>query len=82
MDGRVGKVAVVYWYQIGQTSLASDHWYRAQLLYNGLVHGRTDGALVRLASLVAKDEDTAAVLARHSEFLREFYPLLLRSLPR
>src|SRR6185503_10786043 len=34
MDGRVGKVAVVYWYQIGQTSLASDHWYRAQLLYN------------------------------------------------
>lgn len=82
MEGRGGKVAVVYWYQIGQTSLASDHWYRAQLLYNGLVHGRTDGALVRLASLVAKDEDTATVLARHSEFLREFYPLLLRSLPR
>ena len=82
MEGRGVKVAVVYWYQIGQTPLASDHWYRAQLLYNGLVRGRTDGALVRIASLVAKDEDTAAVLARQSEFLREFYPLLLRSLPR
>jgi len=28
------------------------------------------------------NEDSGAVLARHADFLREFYPLLLRSLPR
>ena len=32
------------------SAVASDHWYRARLLYNRLVHGRTDGALVRIAS--------------------------------
>ncbi len=82
VEGRGGRFAVVYWYQIGQRSVASDHWYRAELLYNGLVRGRTDGALVRLASPLGSDESAAAVPALHSDFLREFYPLLLRSLPR
>jgi EpsI family protein len=82
MEGRGGRVAVVYWYQIGQASVASDHWYRARLLYNALVRGRTDGALVRIASPLGNNEDTTVVLARYSDFLREFYPLLLRSLPR
>ena len=76
------RVAIVYWYQIGQQPLASDHWYRVELLYNGIAHGRTDGALVRIASTLRSDETPEAALPRFTDFLRDFYPLLLRSLPR
>jgi EpsI family protein len=82
LEGRAGRVGIVYWYQIAQHPLASDHWYRVELLYNGLVRGRTDGALVRMASPMETAEDPGALLVRHADFLREFYPLLLRSLPR
>jgi EpsI family protein len=76
------RYAIGYWYQIGLSAMASDHWYRAHLLYNRLVRGRSDGALVRIASPLASGEDGAAALARQAEFLRVFYPALLRSLPR
>ncbi len=82
LERQAGRVGIVYWYQIAQHPLASDHWYRVELLYNGLVRGRTDGALIRVASPMETNEDSGAVLARHADFLREFYPLLLRSLPR
>jgi EpsI family protein len=82
LEGRPDRVAIVYWYQIGQQPLASDHWYRVELLYNGIAHGRTDGALVRIATPLRSDEAPEAALPRLTDFLREFYPLLLRSLPR
>ena len=76
------RYAIAYWYQIGQTAVASDHWYRARLLYNRIVHGRTDGALIRMASPVASGEDPGVVVARYAGFLGVFYPELLRRLPR
>lgn len=76
------RYAIAYWYQLGQAPVASDHWYRARLLYNRLVHGRTDGGLIRIASPMERGEDPAAVVARYADFLRAFYPELLRSLPR
>jgi EpsI family protein len=76
------RYAIAYWYQIGPSAVASDHWYRARLLYNRLVRGRSDGALVRMASPLASGEDSGAALDRQAEFLRVFYPALLRSLPR
>ena len=76
------RYAIAYWYQIGQAPLASDHWYRVRLLYNRIVHGRTDGALIRVASPVASGEDPAVVVARYAGFLGVFYPELLRRLPR
>lgn len=76
------RYGVLYWYQIGGAATASDHGYRARLLYNRLVRGRSDGALIRIASPLQAGEDGAAVLARQAEFLRVFYPALLGSLPR
>lgn len=76
------RYAVLYWYEIGGFSTPSDHRYRAHLLYNQLVRGRSDGALIRIASPLATGEDGGAALTRQTEFLRQFYPALLRSLPR
>jgi EpsI family protein len=76
------RYAVLYWYEVGGVATASDHGYRARLLYNQLVRGRSDGALIRIASPFQAGEDEQAILARHIDFLRVFYPALLGSLPR
>jgi len=76
------RYAVLYWYQIGGIPTPSDHRYRAHLLYNQLVRGRSDGALIRIASPLATGEDGGAALARQTDFLRVFYPALLGTLPR
>ena len=75
------SLAILYWYQIGRRSVGSDHWYRALLLFSRLVHGRSDGALIRIVSPVPSARDVAPVVAKQMEFVRVFYPELLRSLP-
>jgi EpsI family protein len=78
-DGR--SLAILYWYQIGRRSVASDHGYRALLLVNRVVRGRSDGALVRIVSPVQSAREVAPVVAKQMEFVRVFYPALLRNLP-
>jgi EpsI family protein len=76
---RVGsqRVAIVYWYQLRERSVASDHGYRALLAWNRIVHGRRDGALVRLAFPLTGENTPDACVARAAEFLRAFYADLL-----
>ncbi|MBI1893811.1 MAG: EpsI family protein [Candidatus Rokubacteria bacterium] len=81
MRGRGREFAVLYWYQVGARTVASDHWNRALLLYNRLVNRRDDGALVRIASPVPEGTGPESVFAEQVEFVQAFYPELLRRLP-
>lgn len=82
MEAASGRLAILYWYQLQARSIGSDHWYRAVLLYNRLFRHRTDGALVRIASAVPPGADPGVIVARQTDFIRLFYPELLRHLPR
>jgi EpsI family protein len=75
------RLTILYWYQIGQRAVGSDHWYRAAVVYNRLVHGRADGALIRVASPVPDGMSVDAVLGQQTQFLRVFLPEILRRLP-
>lgn len=79
MHGR--HIAVVYWYQLQRRSVASDHGYRAVVLYNRLVHGRSDGALVRVGTPVAEGATPAAAIANLMPVILPLYEGLLRTLP-
>ncbi len=76
------SLAILYWYELPGRAIASDHWYRAALLYNRLVRGRADGALIRIATAVPETTGVAEALAVHEDFIRVFHPELLRRLPR
>jgi EpsI family protein len=76
------RVAILYWYEVQGMRVTSDHWYRALLVYSRLVRGRTDGALMRVASPVTEGVDPASVVAKQASFLRDFYPEVTRRLPR
>src|SRR4029434_7590141 len=54
---------LLYLYEVRGVAIASDHGYRARLLYNRLVWGRSDGALIRIASPVQAGEEEHGVLA-------------------
>jgi len=73
------RYVLLYWYQAGPASTGDDHWYRLLALYYRLVHGRPDGALVRVATPV-DDGGEAAALARLEAFVNAFYPELLRAM--
>lgn len=76
------RLSILYWYQVGGDTIASDHWYRALLIYNRLFHRRSDGALVRIASPIPDGVDPSSVVVKQTDFIKAFYPELLRSLPR
>jgi EpsI family protein len=75
------RVAILYWYQLAGATIESDHFYRAQLLWNRLVHRRADGSLVRVAIPVPVAVDPSALIADHAELIRAFVPELSRILP-
>jgi EpsI family protein len=77
-----GRVAVLYWYQLAGRAVASDHGYRARLLANRLLRGRSDGALVRVAVALRDEVTSQGAVRAPAEFLSVFYPELLRVLPR
>jgi len=74
------RLAVLYWYQVGHRSVASDHWYRALAFWARLVDGKSDGALIRIAWPVAPTVDPMADLAAHRSFVQAFQRNLLVTL--
>ena len=76
------QLVVMYWYQIGELNVASDHWYRTRLLWNRVTAARADSALVRLASEVPARAGAEAVLETERQFVARLYPALLHQLSR
>ena len=75
------RTAILYWFQIGPRPFASEHRYRAALLWNRFMHGRAESALVRIVSPLDRSADPATILALQGEFVRLFYPELVKTLP-
>jgi EpsI family protein len=78
---RQQQLATLYWYQIGSQATASDHWYRASLLYHRLVARRADGALVRVSAPLP-EAGGDAVVDDLKQFVQAFQPELVRALQR
>ena len=76
------RYAVVYWYQVGSRTIASDHWYRALVMYNRIAQQRSDAALIRVLMPADNEGGLAAVREQISQFVRVFQPALAGTLPR
>ena len=75
-------LVILYWYQVQGHSIASDHWYRAVLVYNRLIHHRGDGAFIRVAAAAPDASGAEAAVHQAMGFIQAFYPEMLRSLPQ
>lgn len=73
-------VSTLYWYHVGGHDVASDHGYRARLLFDRLWRHRSDVGLIRVVSRIPQGE-VEPVIAAQMDFVRALYPELRRILP-
>ncbi len=70
---------VLYWYQTHGRAIAGEVEAKIELVRGSITRNRTDGALVRLSSVVAGNPQ--ATTERLIEYVRSVYPVLHEFLP-
>ena len=78
-DGQ--KQIVLYWFKQRERSLTNEYLVKLYLFWDGLSRGRTDGALVRIVSLVGPGETEDIVDQRLLRFVSTIEPELSRYVP-
>ncbi len=75
------RQVALYWYQGRGRTVASEYWSKTFLVWDAALRHRTDGALVRVLSPVARGEDASAAGHRAEAFAADVFPLLSRFVP-
>src|SRR5262249_37663621 len=75
------KQVVLYWFKQRDRILSNEYLVKLFLFWDALSRGRTDGALVRIASLVGPGETEDIVDQRVLRFVSTFEPELVRYVP-
>jgi len=72
---------VYYWFRQRGRSMTGEFEVKWRILHDAIVHDRSDGALIRLVTPVAKGEDVAAAERRLMDFVRVLQPRLGAFIP-
>lgn len=72
---------IYYWFQQRGRVVTNEYAVKAYLFWDALTRNRTDGAMVRLTTTVASDEDPALADARLAEFAALAVPRLSGFIP-
>jgi len=77
----VSRQLVYYWFQQRGRDLTNEYLVKWYLFADALARNRTDGALVRLITPLAENEDLAAADARLAQFSAVALPRLASYVP-
>lgn len=72
---------VIYWYQAHGRSVANEYMAKIYMAADAMRLNRTDGALVRVMTPIAPEEEIATAKERAEGFTRQLAPLLPRFIP-
>lgn len=72
----------LYWYQSNGRIVASEYWAKIYLVADSIRRNRSDGALLRVVTPIARGETEASAEQRALSFVGEIYPHLDRFIPR
>ncbi|ARE42519.1 hypothetical protein RGUI_4202 (plasmid) [Rhodovulum sp. P5] len=75
------RMMAYYWFQQKDRRIALDYAAKFWLMIDGVRTGRTDGALIRLTTLIGRGEDNDTAEARLMEVLRALNEPLPRFIP-
>lgn len=76
------RMMVFYWFQQRHRRIAWDFAAKYWLMVDGIMTGRTDGAIVRLTTLIGERESEADAEARLMDVLQEIQKPLPRFIPQ
>jgi EpsI family protein len=71
----------IFWYEVAGKALTGLYETKAWTVWNSVARGRSDGAVILLATEVASEEDISGAERRLVAFLSEIHPLLDAYLP-
>lgn len=77
----LSRELVFYWYQAHGRVTPSEYWAKAYLVSDAIRMNRTDGALVRIVTPIARPGEEAAAQGRAVEFAQKVLPLLDSYIP-
>lgn len=72
---------VYYWFQERGRMMADEYKVKWYLFRDSIIDNRTDGALVRLTTIVSPEETTDSADARLQRFMKETSPLIAQYVP-
>jgi len=75
------RILVYYWFQQRGRVITNEYLVKWYLLVDGLQRNRTDGALVRLTTVIAPDEEWSAGDKRLNDFVHDVAPVLETYIP-
>lgn len=75
------RQVALYWYQGRGRTVASEYWSKAFLVWDAARRNRTDGALVRVLSPIARGDSPAAAERRAAAFAARVFPMLATYIP-
>lgn len=75
------KQLVYYWFKQRHRHITNEFSVKGWLFWDSLVAHRTDGALIRLSSVIAQDEGEAIADSRLEQFTRSLEPILVTFVP-
>lgn len=75
------KQLVYYWFEQRGHRFTNDYIAKAHVVYDGLMYGRTEGAMVRFVTPILGEEDEAMADQRLQEFMEQTLVKLPRFVP-
>ena len=72
---------ILYWYDINDEIVADNYKAKLFTTLDGLLHRRTNGAIVMVSSNVTNTDDFDKVLKDEVQFIQALFPFLSRSIP-
>ncbi|HEU4635619.1 MAG TPA: EpsI family protein [Edaphobacter sp.] len=72
---------VIYWYQAHGRSIANEYKAKAYMLADAIRYNRTDGALVRVITPIARSEQVSDARKRAVDFTTHMTPYLSQFIP-
>jgi EpsI family protein len=73
---------VLYWFWAHDRGIASEYWAKFYLVKDAIQMNRSDGALVRITTLMYRGESSDAAQQRLLPFTSDLFPLLNSYIPR
>lgn len=73
---------VLYWYQSNGRIVASEYWAKIFLVADSIRRNRSDGALLRVVTPIARGESEASAEERAKNFVAAIFPQLDRFVPQ
>jgi exosortase D (VPLPA-CTERM-specific) len=77
----LSRQLVYYWFEQRGERMTNDYLAKADVVWDSLTIGRTDGALVRFVTPINRDESEADADSRLQGFMAELLPRLPRFIP-